>query len=540
MLTRTHFYCLICVLAIFSVSFFFASPPNVYIKADKKLIEKNSSFAHQEVSSVELFFHSRGYSEHINIRFNVRGFQPTVTIKNHHHLYLCALKSNGISECSVDFVFNGEAVSLTVDSGDVNKKFQMISINALKQKSLTPLNRETFNEILVLLIIILPVYWLTFSKIKFNQWLIVGLSVFILAKIQLTFTLVLIPFLYLSYFMGVSSNNYVKFMKKPVLFLTVSCIFLFIFKLFIVHSLFFDKTLNGLDFVVPLGISYFVIRLIDCQLKWYRGELKCVSFREFLLFIIFPPTLAAGPIDTLDRFIAGRVNRITTDSIFVGLSRIAFGVFQKFVIADYFLSSYLGDNFFLIPFDVSSGDDSGVFQLLFVSFIFVYVDFSAYSNIAIGLSRLFGYHICENFNWPLFSTSPRDFWKRWHMSLSGWCMRNIYFPLLIKTKSFVVPSFMVMFVVGMWHSISLSWFFWAVHHTVGILVTIIFERKFNIKISKLGKYAFLLRVLMIVCTLVFVAGGYAFAQYSDASVAVNMYLAYWRSIILFLFKFVPL
>lgn len=530
MFTRTHFYCIFCVLFVVSIAFFFPSRSLVDINVDNKIAEKFSPSATYEGESVILMFHSRGYSEHIEIRFVIHEFKPTVVIANAPHPYSCNLKDDGASDCVINFVFKEDATLVHISSGDPNKKILITNVAALKEKALTPINGKIFNEVLLLLIITLPIFWLTFSKKILNQWLLISVAVFVLVKIQLAFTVVLLVFLYSSYIMGVSSKAYLRRIQKPVLFLLWSCLFLLFFKLFIVHSSFFEGPFSGLTLFVPLGISYFVIRLIDSQLKWYRGELKDVSFREFLLFIIFPPTLAAGPIDTLDRFIAGRAKQITSNDVFIGVSRIVFGLFQKLVIADFFLSSYLGNNYFSVPLAVVRGDDSGAFQLLFMSFLFVYMDFSAYSNIAIGLSALFGHRICENFNWPIFSISPREFWKRWHMSLSGWCMRNIYFPLLIQTKSFVLPSFMVMFVVGMWHSISLSWLCWAVHHTCGILVTSFVENKIKTSKIKLGKYMFLFRLPMIGATLIFVGAGYAFAQYSDVSVAIDLYCAYWRSL----------
>jgi alginate O-acetyltransferase complex protein AlgI len=262
--------------------------------------------------------------------------------------------------------------------------------------------------------------------------------------------------------------------------------------------------------------------------------LENLSFREYLVFVIFPATIPAGPIDTVEHFHANRLKEIRYEDISEGLARVAFGAFQKIVIADYVLANYLfssGGGLFAAQTGFDSSLSYGLYVYpLILSFLFVYMDFSAYSNLAIGLSRILGYRIPENFNFPVLALSPREFWKRWHMSLSSWCMRNIYFPLLIQTKQFFVPSFMVMLIVGVWHSFTLSWVMWAMHHAAGIYFTGKFVDWFGGWHARNPSFSKLLRPVQASFVIIFVSAGHAFAQFHDPVVAIEMYLKYWLSL----------
>ena len=103
-------------------------------------------------------------------------------------------------------------------------------------------------------------------------------------------------------------------------------------------------------------------------------------------------------------------------------------------------------------------------------FVYYYLDFSSYSDIAIGGSRLFGFRICENFNFPLFAASIGEFWQRWHMSLAQWCQSYVYMPLIGLTRNPYTALYATMLTIAMWHGASLNWFFWGIYHATGIVV----------------------------------------------------------------------
>lgn len=111
-----------------------------------------------------------------------------------------------------------------------------------------------------------------------------------------------------------------------------------------------------------------------------------------------------------------------------------------------------------------------VWVFLVLHFLTAYLDFSAYSDIAIGASRLFGLRVMENFNWPIFASSISDFWRRWHMTLARWCQSYVYMPVIGLTRNPYAAIFSTFIVMGLWHAGALHWFAWGLHHALGVAV----------------------------------------------------------------------
>jgi len=282
---------------------------------------------------------------------------------------------------------------------------------------------------------------------------------------------------------------------------------------------------------MPIGISYFVIRLIDTFLRWYRKELLAISFREFLLFIVFPGTLLAGPIENLKDFFANRCQRLGWDDIGYGLSRTLIGLAKKLVLADGLLFAAIHggggfgcgiDQLLAHPQSVSGWN---VMAFALAGLLYAYIDFSAYSDMAIGLSRMFGYRICENFNLPVLAPNIREYWKRWHMSLSNWAFRNVYFPVLLQTRNSYLPLFLTMLVIGLWHAFNLSWFAWAIHHAMGMSAVALFQQRYP-KVTKNEHPA--LYLLSVTATLIYASMGFVFVYLDDFSIAWKFYIGYWK------------
>jgi alginate O-acetyltransferase complex protein AlgI len=273
---------------------------------------------------------------------------------------------------------------------------------------------------------------------------------------------------------------------------------------------------------VALGVSYVVIRLIDTLLRWHRGEHRDVWLADFLAYVLFPATLPAGPIQTIDQFRGGRLARISSADVAAGLSRLLLGAAKKIVVADYLLAQALfkpGGLFERSTMDPGTSSWPVLAATLLTSFLYAYADFSAYSDMAIGLGRLYGHRIPENFNWPVLASSLRDFWRRWHMTLSSWCMRNIYFPLVLGTRRIYQPLFAVMLAVGLWHAFAASWFAWALHHGAGLTILAVLERhRRSAKAS-----ARLRRAMGTAGTIAFVVAGHAFVLCGDFPTGLHIY-----------------
>ena len=238
-----------------------------------------------------------------------------------------------------------------------------------------------------------------------------------------------------------------------------------------------------LDIVLPLGISFYTFETISYVVDVYRRFIPAErSFVMYGCFVTFFPKLVAGPIlraaEMLPQFAAAPVFRL--DTFVSGLQRILYGLFLKVVLADNI--SPLVDAGFQQAVSTLSALD--VLTLAFLFGFQIYFDFSAYSSIAIGSARLMGIHVPENFDFPYVAKSPRDFWKRWHISLSSWIRDYLYLPLQglkvhdrsagglsvdvgennPNTRHPVVALFLTWAIMGLWHGANWTFVIWGLYH----------------------------------------------------------------------------
>jgi alginate O-acetyltransferase complex protein AlgI len=226
----------------------------------------------------------------------------------------------------------------------------------------------------------------------------------------------------------------------------------------------------ALQLVVPLGISYFTVKLIHYAVEMSRGTLPAHGFGDFACWILLFPIFTAGPVERFDHFIKERAPKWESAHALIGLTRIAHGLIKRFVIAEALLHPRLGIDGGLrgLLAGIEHASVLQVWAFFLVSFVYLYLEFSAYSDIAIGSARLFGLRIMENFDWPILATSLGEFWRRWHMSLSGWCRGYVYMPMIGRTRNPYVASYASFTVMGLWHGASLHWLAWGVLHASGM------------------------------------------------------------------------
>ena len=220
---------------------------------------------------------------------------------------------------------------------------------------------------------------------------------------------------------------------------------------------------------VPLGISYFTFKLINYALENSRGLLPAHGFADFLSWLFLVPTFSAGPIEPFDHYLANREVRFQSIFIVEGGTRIVKGLVKKFVLGDAVIwacNALAGKD--LVAFAHSDATSAGAtWAFLLLSVLSGYLDFSGYSDIAIGASRLFGLRIIENFNYPFLATNLGEFWRRWHMSLVNWCRGYIYMPLVGLTRNPYVTVTVTFTLIGLWHAGSLLWITWGLWHGLG-------------------------------------------------------------------------
>jgi alginate O-acetyltransferase complex protein AlgI len=230
--------------------------------------------------------------------------------------------------------------------------------------------------------------------------------------------------------------------------------------------------------LVPLGTSYFTFKIVHYVIECHRKHIQKHTLESFLAYMFFLPMFAAGPIERFDEFRKNRVDEFKSEHVWRGGTRIIYGLIKKFVIVDMFLGRVLArdaDLKEMIPLFMPNYPIERVvakldhlhpliaWQFVINTYIKWYVDFSAYTDIAIGLGLLYGIKLCENFEWPFLATNISDFWRRYHMSLSNWAQRYVYFPVLGSTRNATLALFATMIAIGLWHAGNLNFLVWGVY-----------------------------------------------------------------------------
>ncbi|AJW71803.1 MBOAT family O-acyltransferase [Nitrosopumilus adriaticus] len=252
------------------------------------------------------------------------------------------------------------------------------------------------------------------------------------------------------------------------------------------------ESIPFLNLALPIGISFYTFQTISYTADIYRGKLEpSKTLREFALFVAFFPQLVAGPIvrakdflpqlrEKMENFGTNRLSLISIHdrNLKLGITIMAFGFLKKMFFADNIapmVNTIFQDPIGASTFEIWLGAIGFAFQ--------IYGDFSGYSDIAIGAALILGFKIPINFNKPYFATSPSDFWRRWHISLSSWLRDYLYIPLGGNKKSSGRTYFnliAVMFLGGLWHGASWNFVVWGLLHGLYLTVHKLILNKFPI------------------------------------------------------------
>ena len=216
---------------------------------------------------------------------------------------------------------------------------------------------------------------------------------------------------------------------------------------------------------MPIGISFFTFQALSYVIDVYRGDASVQkNFGKVLLYISFFPQLIAGPIVKYHDVEAEINNRKQTpEEIGKGIRRFIAGLSKKVLIAN--TMGLVADNLFGAAATGITGPGAWLGAVSYM--LQIYFDFSGYSDMALGLGMMFGFHFHENFDYPYISASIREFWRRWHMSLSGWFKEYLYILLggNRRGKFRTVVNKMIVFVcTGIWHGASFNFLFWGIYH----------------------------------------------------------------------------
>jgi D-alanyl-lipoteichoic acid acyltransferase DltB (MBOAT superfamily) len=227
----------------------------------------------------------------------------------------------------------------------------------------------------------------------------------------------------------------------------------------------FEPNLKTLRIILPVGISFYTFQSLSYSIDIYRGKIQPTNkFVSFMTFVSFFPQLVAGPIqrasDLLPQFLKART--FNRERMISGFRLILYGLFKKMVIADRL--AYFVDHIY----NSSEKYDGSV--LLAATFMFgfqIYCDFSGYSDIATGSARLLGFDLTANFRTPYLTKSFREFWRRWHISLSTWFRDYVYIPLggnHVSQGRWIINILLTFTISGLWHGASITFIIWGFLH----------------------------------------------------------------------------
>ena len=359
-------------------------------------------------------------------------------------------------------------------------------------------NSVTFISFLV---VVVALYWILPRKIK--MWMLLIASCVFYGFWKWEYLTVMFASALTDYYTALAiGSTPVTQKRKRNFLLSITLIVNLGLLCYFKYLYFFTQNTNGLleligvehkipliDVLLPFGISFYTFETISYTIDVYRGLIKPEkSFLNYGLFVTFFPKLVAGPIQRASELLVQLKNRpsFQLDFITEGLKRILYGLFLKVTLADN-ISPLVDDGFNVDPNTLSAID---VWMLACLFGFQIYFDFSAYSHIAVGAAKMMGITIPENFNYPYIASSFKDFWKRWHISLSSWIRDYLYLPLsgikVVKTtgaggigegleattnkRSKDKALFITWAIMGLWHGANWTFVFWGLFHATMIFI----------------------------------------------------------------------
>ncbi len=335
----------------------------------------------------------------------------------------------------------------------------------------------------------LTLYYLTNNK-NYRNWLLVIFSLFFYAWGEPVWIIIMIISATVDYINALAIERFrgtawAKVGLISSIVVNLGLLFLFKYSGFLYENInfFFGLKLDVPSFTLPIGISFYTFQTISYVIDVYRGEVKAQkSYMKFTMFVSLYHQLVAGPIVRYSHIAHEIDNRIfDINDISEGVTRFCFGLFKKVFfanVAGQLVAQYLNSD--IETLSVSAG----WFGMLMFS-LQIYFDFSGYSDMAIGLGKMFGFHYHENFNYPYIARSATDFWRRWHISLGSFLRDYVYIPLGGNRKHQLLNIMIVWFLTGFWHGANWNFIFWGMYF--GVLVGI--EKLFLYKLlQKLPKF----------------------------------------------------
>mgnify|MGYP006079307453 CR=1 FL=1 len=396
-----------------------------------------------------------------------------------------------------------------------------------------------FNSIdfAIFLPIVFVLYWLVANKnLKFQNLLLLLSSYFFYTWWDWRFLSLIVFSSTIDYIIGLRLSNTTNESKRKFLLLTsifINIGFLGFFKYFNFFSESFAQafTLLGqpfeasrLNIILPVGISFYTFQTLSYSIDVYKRKMAPTKdIIAFFSFVSFFPQLVAGPIERATNLLPQFYKKRNFDYLKAvdGLKQILWGLFKKVVIAD---------NCAIIVNDIFANYASYSGSTLILGAIFfafqIYGDFSGYSDIAIGTSRLFGFNLMQNFAFPYFSRDIAEFWRRWHISLSTWFRDYLYIPLggsRVSSSKKIRNIFIIFIVSGFWHGANWTFIIWGALNAFYFLPLLLLKtNRTNLSIVAQGKiFPTIREVVNILMTFFLTVFAWIFFRAESVNHAIN-------------------
>lgn len=323
---------------------------------------------------------------------------------------------------------------------------------------------SSFTFLWIFLPIIFIGYYLIQSKFK-NIFLLLGSLIFY-AWGEPHYIMIMLYSIIINYFLGILIDRYDTHKKVLLIFdIVINLIVLGYFKYFNFAVEIINKCtgleLKSPNIALPIGISFFTFQILSYIIDLYRGQYRAQkNIINLALYIAFFPQLIAGPIVKYKDINEQLNHRVCTlEKVAEGIRRFIYGLGKKVIIAN--TVAYCVDSIYALDSTNITGLMAWLSAILYS--LQIYFDFSGYSDMAIGLGKIFGFEFQENFNYPYLSSSIQEFWQRWHISLGTWFREYIYIPLggnrngKFRTYLNLIIVFLI---TGLWHGASFNFILW--------------------------------------------------------------------------------
>ena len=334
---------------------------------------------------------------------------------------------------------------------------------------------------------------------KFKNFILFLSSIFFYFCGEPIYTFLMIGEIFIAY---VGARYLEKHRKKSILVsllaIHIGALGLFKYSDFTINNInqILGSKIPLLKLALPIGISFYTFQIISYVVDVYRGKVKAQkSFLKLATYVSLFPQLIAGPIvryETIEKELDSRTSNF--ENFAYGVRRFVIGLGKKVLIAN-----MLGE---LCDVFSTTNEKSILFYWIFaISYsLQIYFDFSAYSDMAIGLGRMFGFHFLENFNYPYISKSITEFWRRWHMSLSSWFRDYVYIPLGGNRKGTIIlvrNIFIVWALTGIWHAANWTFVIWGLMFGIMLIIEKLFLTKHLEKMPSILQRIYVLFTVMI-------------------------------------------